>query len=457
MTSKQRRVLIVSILASFVAFLDGSVVNVALPSITHQLGGGLAAQQWITDGYMLTLGALILLAGSLSDLFGRKRILAIGLFGFGITSLVCALAVNSPMLITARLFQGITGALLVPSSLALIMSTFSGKEQGKAIGSWTAWTGISFIIGPLLGGFMVDSISWRGIFAINLLPIAITLWLLRQVGQSERTDDTVKVDILGSVLCAIGLGLPVYGLIEQPSHGWTDPLVLWSLIIGIATLALFFWWEKRNKDAMLPFMIFRVRNFSVGNIATTAIYGALSLGTFILSIYLQQVAGYSALMAGMALLPVTIVMFFLSSRFGALSTTFGPRFFMSAGPLLVAAGYFMMLGMAVHTSYWTHLFPGIMLFALGLAVTVSPLTSAILGDVDTRHAGVASAVNNAVSRIAGLIAIALVGLITGPQLDTAGFHRVLFVAAVLFVVGGVISAIGIRNLASRLPQMANPK
>jgi len=453
MTVQQRLVLLVSILASFVAFLDGSVVNVALPAIARELGGGLAAQQWITDGYMLTLGALILLAGSLSDLFGRKRILGAGLIGFAVTSLACALSASSSMLITARLLQGVAGALLVPSSLALIMSTFVGKAQGKAIGTWTAWTGISFIIGPLLGGFMVDSISWRGIFAINLLPITVTLWLLRQVKQPESINHKIKVDMLGSALCAVGLGLPVYGLIEQPSHGWADPIVLWSLGVGVVTLALFFWWEGRNERAMLPYAIFKVRNFSVGNVATMAVYGALSLGTFTLSIYLQQVVGYSALMAGMALLPTTIIMFFLSPRFGAFSAKLGPRIFMAGGPLLIAVGYLTMLRMSPHVSYWTHLFPGILLFAFGLSATVAPLTSAILADVGAKHAGVASAVNNAVSRIAGLITIALVGLITGEHLTTIGFHKTIVVIAILFTLGGLISAVGIQNPAREVTEV----
>lgn len=445
MTKQQRLVLVVSILASFVAFLDGSVVNVALPAISRDLGGGLAAQQWIVDGYMLTLGALILLAGSLSDLFGRKRILTAGLLGFGVTSLLCAAAPNSAFLVVARMLQGLAGALLVPSSLAIIISTFSGKAQGKAIGTWTAWTGISFIIGPLLGGILVDSLSWRWIFAINVLPIAITLWLLRGVDKPEMTNEKVKIDTPGALLCTLGLGAPVYALIMQPKYGWTDVMVWLPLIGGIILFAVFIWWERRNAKPMLPLSIFQRRNFSVGNVATAAIYGGLAIGTFIISIYLQQVSGYSALRAGLALLPVTIVMFILSPRFGALAGKFGPRLFMALGPLLAAGGFLLMLMMHPGANYWTHLLPGILLFALGLSCTVSPLTAAILGDVDPRYAGVGSAVNNAISRVAGLITIATIGIITGTQLQTDGFHRTLIAVTVLMLIGSAISAIGIQN------------
>jgi len=251
MNKQQKLVLIISILASFVVFLDGSVVNVALPAISRNLGGGLVTQQWVIDAYLISLGSLILLAGSLSDLFGRKRILKAGLIGFAVTSLLCAIAPSSGFLIIARGFQGVAGALLVPSSLALIISSFSGEEQGKAIGTWTAWTGISFIIGPLLGGFMVDVLSWRLIFAINLLPIAVCLKLLTSLKQPEQTKN-VKVDIWGAVLCSLGLSLAVFGLIEQPHYGWSSPMILAPLISGLLLLLGFIWYEKRNEAPMLP-------------------------------------------------------------------------------------------------------------------------------------------------------------------------------------------------------------
>jgi EmrB/QacA subfamily drug resistance transporter len=450
MSPKQRLVLIISILASFVAFLDGSVVNVALPSISRSLGGGLATQQWVVDAYLLSLGSLILLAGSLSDLFGRKRVLTAGLMGFMATSLLCAIAPSNVFLIVARGMQGIAGALLVPSSLALIISNFSGREQGKAIGSWTAWTGISFICGPLLGGFLVDQFSWRLIFAINVLPIAICLWLLRSLDAPEKTKH-VKVDVVGALMCSAGLCLTVFSLIEQPNHGWSSALILIPLVIGISLLTGFVYYEGHHDAPMLPLSLFNIHNFRVGNIATVAVYGALSVSTFIIVIFLQQVSGYSAFHAGLALLPTTIIMFSLSPRFGALSGKYGPRLFMSIGPMLSACGFLLMLRVSSHVHYVSQLLPGILVFGIGLTMTVAPLTSAILGDIEPKYAGIASAVNNAVSRIAGLIAIAMVGVITGSKLSLSGFHHVIEIIAIVIALGGVISGIGIQNRQNNKP------
>lgn len=444
MTKQQRLVLFISILASFVAFLDGSVVNVALPAISRELGGGLVTQQWVVDAYLLTLGSLILLAGSLSDLFGRKRILAAGLVGFGITSVLCAAAPSGLMLIIARALQGIAGALLVPSSLALILSAFSGSGQSKAIGTWTAWTGIAFVVGPLLGGFLVDTLSWRLIFAINVVPIALCLWLLKRLRLPEQTTH-VELDTVGALLCSFGLAGAVFALIEQPHFGWHSPVILITLIGGLLFLAGFVFYERGNKNAMLPLSLFQIRNFSVGNIATIAIYGGLSVATFLIAIFLQQVSGYSALAAGVALLPVTIIMFLLSPRFGALAGKFGPRLFMTLGPIVAGAGFLLMQRVTGNVNYWAELFPGVVVFALGLSMTVAPLTAAVLGGIEARRAGIASAVNNAIARIAGLIAIAVIGVVIGDGLDVQGFHRAILFTAVLMIIGGLVSAAGIRN------------
>lgn len=418
MTKQQRLVLVVSILASMVAFLDGAIVNVALPAIRDELGGGLAAQQWIVDAYLLTLGSFILIAGSLSDLLGRKKILGLGLVGFGLASVLCAVAPTSGSLIVFRALQGVAGALLVPSSLALIISSFSGTAQSKAVGTWTAWTGISFIIGPLLGGILVDAASWRWIFAINVLPIAVTLYLLRGI-KAPHKKTHVPVDIIGALLCALGLAGPVFALIEQPRYGWDSPLIYLSLALGIIFFAAFLLYEYKNRHPMLPLGIFRNRNFSVGNIATLGIYAGLSVATFLIIVFLQQVSGYSALAAGMAILPVTIIMFVLSPRFGALSGRHGPRLFMGFGPLIAGVGFLMMLRLGADVNYWVDLLPAIVVFGLGLSVTVAPLTAAILGDVPKEQAGIASAINNAVARIAGLLAIAAVGAIVALQFSHA--------------------------------------
>ena len=444
MARTQRLVLVISILASFVAFLDGSVVNVALPAMSRELGGGLITQEWVVDAYLITLGSLILLAGSLSDLFGRRRILSAGLLGFGLASMLCALAPNSAFLIGMRALQGIAGALLVPSSLALIMSTFRGPAQGQAIGRWTAWTGIAFIIGPLVGGFLVDSVSWRLVFAINLLPIALCLWLLRRIDTVERPSGA-RLDVIGAVLCSLGLSGAVFGLIEQPHYGWGSPLILAPLLGGLLALAAFVWYEARARNAMLPLALFRVRNFSMGNVATIGIYGGLSIATFLIVIFLQQVSGYSALAAGFALLPVTIIMFFLSPRFGALAGKYGPRLFMTFGPLTAGLGFALMERVGTVVQYWTQLLPGVLLFAVGLSLTVAPLTAAVLGDIDTAHSGIASAVNNAVARIAGLLTVAFVGVIVGPHLALDGFRRAILVTALLVIGGGLVSWVGIRN------------
>jgi EmrB/QacA subfamily drug resistance transporter len=445
MSKQQRLVLVICILASFVAFLDGSVVNVALPAISRELSSGLATQQWIVDAYLITLGALMLLAGSMSDMFGKQKILAYGLGGFGVASLICAAAPSSAVLILGRALQGVAGAFLVPSSLALIISTFHGQEQGKAIGTWTAWTGMAFLFGPLLGGYLVDAWSWRFIFGINVIPIAVTLFLMTKVRHEEHLQTDQKLDIAGAILCTVGFISLVFALIEQPHYGWADARIIFSMIVGVISLCGFVFAERHSPAPMLPLNLFRVRNFFVGNLATTAIYAGLSVATFMIAIFVQQVGGYTALQAGFALLPVTLLMFVLSPRFGAFSGKFGPRLFMAAGPLVGAAGFLLMLRVGEHIHYATQLLPGVLVFGLGLSMTVSPLTSAVLGSISGSQAGVASAVNNMIARVAGLVAIAVLGVVVGSQLTIDGFHRALILTAVLMAAGGIISAIGIQN------------
>ncbi len=440
-----RTALAVAILASFVAFLDGTVVNVALPAIGEDLGGGLIVQQWVVVAYLITLGALILLAGSLSDAFGRVRVLRWGLVGFGVTSLVCAIAPTAVILIAARAAQGAAGALLVPSSLALIAQAFRGPAQARAIGSWTAWTGTAMLVGPVLGGVLVDALDWRLVFGINVLPIAVTLVLLARLPHDAPVADGTRVDVPGAVLGALGIGGPVFALIEQSRLGIGHPLVVGSLVVGVACLVLFVVRERRTAHPMLPLSLFRERDFLVGNIATIGIYGALSLGGFVIAVFLQQTGGLSATAAGFALVPTTVIMLLLSTRFGALAGRIGPRLLMGAGPIVAGGGYLLMLRVAEPVDYWGQLLPGILVFGLGLSMTVAPLTATILEAVPPAQAGIASAVNNAVSRVAGLVAIDAIGLVAGPDLDVAAFHRVVLVTAALLIAGGLVSLVGIRS------------
>jgi EmrB/QacA subfamily drug resistance transporter len=447
--SATRWTLVASILGSSMAFIDGSVVNVALKSIEHDLGGGLASQQWVVDAYLLTLGSLILVGGSLGDIFGEVRIFGLGVACFAVASVLCAAAPDATALIVFRGIQGVAGALLVPASLAVLTATFSGPARGAAIGQWTAWSGISFVIGPTLGGWLVDVSTWRVIFIINVPIAAATLLLLVRLGgmrQARRTD--LRVDLPGAVLCTAGLGLLVAGFIEQPRLGWSDPLVPGAIVGGAALLAAFVAYELRAPMPMLPLRLFRLRNFSVTNVETLAVYGALTALTTFLSLFLLEFAGYSAFRAGVSLLPVTIVMFFLSPRTGRLSMQYGPRLFMTVGPLIAGAAVLWYARLPHRVDYWTDLFPALLVFAAGLSLTVAPLTTTVLSDATAGDAGVASGVNNAVARVAGLLAVAILGIAAsggGDHLTAHGFHLTMVVVAVLLFSGGMIGAVGIRN------------
>jgi EmrB/QacA subfamily drug resistance transporter len=407
--SEKRIALIAAILGSGIVFLDGTIVNVALPAIRASLHGGLSEQQWVVESYLLTLSSLLLVGGSLGDLLGRRRVFAIGVAAFGVCSLLCAIAPSGGFLIAARALQGVAGALLVPSTLALIMDTFPEDERAGAIGTWTAYTGVATVIGPLGGGVLVQAASWRWIFAINLLPVAITLLLLRKVSADVRQPG--RVDVVGAVLCALGLGGPVFALIEQPSYGWGDPRVLIPLVGGLAIFAAFLVWEGHTPAPMLPLRLFKIRNFAAGNLTTLALYGGLGVATFFIVLFLQQVAGYTPIAAGLSLLPITLIVFLLSRRFGALADRIGPHLFMGGGPIVAGLGLLLLMRMGAKTNYITDALPGIVVFGLGLAATVAPLTATVLSSVEPGHSGLASGVNNAIARVAGLLAIAALGAV----------------------------------------------
>ncbi len=496
----KRTVLVASILGSGIVFLDQTIVNVALPSIRASLNGGLAEQQWVVEAYLLTLSSLLLLGGSLGDVLGRRRVFQAGLIGFGVCSVVCALAPSSEVLIAARAVQGVAGALLVPSSLALILDTFPVGERAAAIGTWTAWTGVATVIGPLGGGALVEATSWRWIFLINPIPVAITVMLLRRLPPDRRAPG--RVDWGGGLLCVLGLGGTVFGLIEHSVYGWGDPRVFVPLIAGIGLLITFLLWEARVPEPMIPLQLFAVRNFAVGNATTLAMYGGLGVSTFFLVVFLQQVAGYTPLEAGLALLPITLVIFALSRRFGALADRLGPRLFMSAGPVVAGIGLLLLTRIDAHPDYLTTILPGVLVFALGLAATVAPLTATVLGSVEPGRSGLASGANNAVARIAGLLAIAGVGAVvtaafastldgrvahdplsrraqtalhearTRPLVTTASgvpasdrprvhaalvdasvhaFRIGIGIAGLLVILGGVVSLVGIENPRTRAP------
>ena len=454
-TRRQRLTLLAAILGSGVATIDGSIVNVALPAIEHDLGGGLTAQQWVSSAYLLALASLILIGGSLGDIYGERRVFAIGMAAFGALSLACAVAPTIEALIAARALQGAAGALVTPSSLAIIVGAFAPSERGAAIGSWTAWGGIAAIVGPLAGGWIVDQASWRWIFALNVPLVLVTLGLILAAVPRARARAERRVDFTGATLCVLGLGGIVFALIEQPHHGWSSPVIYVPLTLGIAAFAGLIVHERRATEPMLELELFTHRNFAAGNVETFAMYAGLAILFFFLTIFLQQVAGYSALESGLATLPVTIVMFILSRRFGALADRHGPRLFMGAGPLVAAVGILLLLRAGLHTSYLTDVLPAMLVFALGLSLTVAPLVATVLADADEDDAGIASAINNAVARVAGLIGVSVLGVVVAQTLvgDTfaaneesvRAFHQVILVCAALVAAGGVVGAAWIVN------------
>jgi EmrB/QacA subfamily drug resistance transporter len=431
---QQRLTLVATILGSTVVFLDATVINVALPALSDDLDAGLAGQQWVVEAYLLTMVSLLLVGGSLGDQFGRRRMLVAGLLGFGATSALCAISPSVEVLIGARALQGVAGALLVPGSLAIVAATFEGAERGRAVGTWTAWTGIATVLGPAGGGALIGLLSWRAIFWLNLPLIAATVVLaLRAVEESRDPDAFRGIDWPGIVLSAAGLGGPVFALIEQPARGWGDPLVWVPLIAGVACFALFLGHESHARHPMLDLGLFRIRNFAIANLTTLTAYAGLIGGFFFVALFLQQVVGYSPLEAGLATTPVSIILFVLSPRFGRLASGTGPRLPMTAGPIVGGLGLLLMLRVGSDADYLADVLPAVLVFGLGLAATVAPLTATVLDSVEERRVGIASGVNNGVSRVAGLLAIAVLGAVIsahfGASLDSGLGERPLSPAA----------------------------
>ncbi len=507
MSRQQLLTLIATILGSIVVFLDATVVNVALPAISEDLDAGLSGQQWVVEAYALSLVALLLVGGSLGDQFGRRRMFVFGLAGFGVTSVLCAIAPNTEMLIGARALQGVAGALLVPGSLAIVASTFEGPARGKAVGTWTAWTGIATVLGPAGGGALVEAVSWRAIFWVNIPLIVFTIFLtLHSVKESRDPDAFMGIDWLGIALSAVGLGGPVFALIEQPSHGWSDPLVWVPMIVGVVCFALFLLREGRMQHPMLDLALFRIRNFWVANLTTLSTYAGLIGGLFFVGLFLQQVAGYSPLEAGLATTPISVIMFFLSPQFGKIASGVGPRGPMCGGPILGGIGLLLLIRVGSDPSYVTDVLPALIVFGLGLSATVAPLTATVLDSVEERHVGIASGVNNGVSRVAGLLAIAILGAVISASFgsmiesnlgsaplasagaeavseakeqplgvpttgnlpaaeadrvhtasvdaSTSAFHLGILIGGVLMIIGGAVAGLGIENPRHRVTAVA---
>ena len=455
-SAQGRWVLGATVAGSGMAFLDGTVVNVALPHIGEDLGASVGGLQWVVNGYLLVLSALILLGGSLGDRVGRRRTYQVGVAIFAAGSAACAVAPNVGTLVAARVVQGVGGALLTPGSLAILEASFRRQDRSRAIGAWSGLTGVASAIGPFVGGWLVDTGSWEAIFLINL-PIAafVVLVAARHVPETRDPEMAGPLDVPGAVLVAASLGGLSWGLIAAGEDGWTAPPVLASLALGIVAAVLLVVVERRSHNPMVPPSLFASAQFRAANLVTVVVYAALGGVFFLLVVQLQQVLGYSALAAGAATLPVTLIMLAGSARSAQLSDRNGPRLQMSVGPVLVGVAMVLMTTIDAGTSYVTGVLPAVIVFGLGLVTTVAPLTATALAAVDDRHAGVASGVNTTVARAAQLAAVAALPLAAGitgdayqdPAAFSDGFSRAMVIAAVMAVAGGVLAAVLVRNPA----------
>ncbi|HEV7652085.1 MAG TPA: MFS transporter [Actinophytocola sp.] len=456
-----RGVLAATILGSGMAFLDGTVVNIALPRIGEEFHASLAGLQWILDGYLLSLAALILIAGSLGDRYGRRRVYLLGVAWFGVSSVLCGLALSTEMLVASRVLQGIGGALLTPGALAIIQSTFVRADRARAIGAWSGLGGIAGAVGPLLGGVLVQLWSWRLAFLVNVPIALLCVWFTRRY-VPESHDETMRghPDVSGSVLGALGLAGVTAALVEGPGRGFADPLVLVSIVVGVVCLAAFLLVQRRAHDPLVPPDLFANRTFVVSNMLTFVVYAALGGVMMLFVLQLQTSLGYSPTAAGLAGLPISVLMLLLSARSGKAAQRFGPRWFLVLGPMVIAAALLLYTQVTPGASYLLVVLPATVVFGLGLVAVVAPVTATVLASAADRHAGVASGVNNAIARTGGLLAVAVLPAAAGltgsayadPVALTAGWQMAMVLCAVLCVVGGLL-ALGVRNdvLAQPVP------
>ncbi len=454
-TARGRWALAAVILGSGAAFLEASVVSVALPSIGRDLGLELGGLQWVMNAYLLALSALMITGGSIGDLYGRRRTFAIGLVAFAVASLLCALAPSGEVLIFFRVVQGVAAALMIPASLAIVEASFAEEDRGRAIGAWSGWSGISSLIGPFVGGWLVDSASWRWVFAVVVLVALLAAWLAMKhlpESRAERGSEH-RPDWAGSALASIGLATITYALIEAPGRGLGDPGIGIPVAVGIISLGAFLVVERRVPDPMLPLSIFRSRQFSGANVATLANYFAIGAMFFFLSLQLQDVLGYSALEAGAATIPATVIMLLFSPQAGKLGQRIGPRLPMTVGPVVLAVGLVLLSGIERDGAYLTAVLPGVIVFGIGMTIFVAPLTTAVLGALPDDRAGIASAVNNAAARSAQLMASAALpaaagltaGTTVGSDAFSDGFHTAMLIAAGVALLGGLIAWLTIRG------------
>ncbi|MBA3390640.1 MAG: MFS transporter [Rubrobacter sp.] len=403
-------ILAATIIGSAMVFIDGTVTNVALPNIQTQLGATAVDAQWIVESYALFLAALILVGGSLGDHYGRRRIFALGVTVFALASVGCGLAMNPEQLIAARAIQGVGGAMLVPGSLSIISASFDGDQRGRAIGTWSGFSGITAAIGPVLGGYLVENVTWRAAFLINV-PLAVAvLFIAFQHVPESRDPDARSLDLPGAILGTLGLGGVVFGLIESQSNGFGDPLVIGSLVLGTLALVAFVFVELRSREPMMPLSLFRSRNFSGANLLTLLLYAGLGGALYFFPFTLIQVHGYSATAAGAAFLPFVVITFLMSRWAGGMVTRYGARLPLMVGPAITAAGFILFALPGTEGSYWTTFFPAVVVMGFGMSLVIAPLTTTALNAVEGRHSGLASGVNNAVSRTAGLLSIPILGI-----------------------------------------------